>query len=133
MIQTKSLKHLLCAALLAVVLLLAACTNGSGGEDSGTSTTVAETTTIAFPALWGQDGVNYRVIRPDVCADNVSEAAKEITAALKAASGGEVTFTTDFLMPGEDIPRIPLISSWERLHTPNPRKSPGQRLTAATR
>lgn len=102
MIQTKSLNHLLCAALLAVVLLLAACTNGSGGgDDSSASTTAAETTTVAFPALWGQDGVNYRVIRPDVCADNVSEAAKEITAALKAASGGEVTFTTDFLMPGE--------------------------------
>lgn len=103
MIQTKNLKHLLCAALLAVVLLLAACTNDSGGgDDSSASTTAAETTTVAFPALWGQDGVNYRVIRPDVCADNVSEAAKEITAALKAASGGEVTFTTDFLMPGEE-------------------------------
>lgn len=99
----KILSVTLALAVAALALLLASCA-GNSGEGEGTTAPTADTAAVSFPPLWSDGAVNYRVVRPDMGSSLVQEAAKEIVSILKSVSGHDVTFTTDFTMPGEEYP-----------------------------
>ncbi|MDY4887144.1 MAG: MBL fold metallo-hydrolase [Eubacteriales bacterium] len=92
----------LAALLLAAAMLMFSCTGGTEGGNTSDSTDAVTDAPVNFPDLWDENGVNFRIVRPDECTKAEKEAAMKIRDLLSAFSGKAPEITTDFLMPGEE-------------------------------
>lgn len=98
--KTRVFRRLLAAALAALGLIGTACSSDSA---EGTATDQAVTTAApeTVPPLVDRLA-EYTIIRPDLGADMLVEAAMNFRLGIKAATGIEMTIKTDWVKRGED-------------------------------